>query len=53
MERLRTVKEVAEILQTDTESVYRWLRQGKLKGVKIGGTCWRISETALAEFSAQ
>jgi excisionase family DNA binding protein len=37
-ERLLTVPEVAERLRVHPETVRVWLRQGKLKGIRIGGT---------------
>jgi excisionase family DNA binding protein len=39
-----TVKQVAERLQIGQVTVLRWLRSGKLAGVKPGGTRigWRI-----------
>lgn len=39
-----TVKQVAERLQIGTITVLRWLRGGKLHGVKPGGSRigWRI-----------
>ncbi|PKM81224.1 MAG: excisionase [Firmicutes bacterium HGW-Firmicutes-14] len=46
-ERLLTVDEVAEILRTTPNTIYRWLRAGKLPGVKIGKE-WRIKKETLA-----
>lgn len=43
-------KEVAELLRIDIESVYRFVRDGKLVGFKIGGSQWRITESDLDEF---
>lgn len=42
-------REVAERLSLSKETVRRWLKIGKLSGVKIGG-CWRVKEEALAQF---
>ena len=36
-ERLLTVKEVAERLRANPQTVRRWLREGKLRGVMPGG----------------
>ena len=36
-----TPEQVAETLQVTTFTVYRWLRSGKLVGVKIG-KLWRV-----------
>lgn len=48
-EKFMTPREVAEILQINEQTVRRYLREGKLKGLKIGHT-WRISEKQLQEF---
>jgi len=37
-EPMLTVPEVAERLRLNPETVRVWLRQGKLKGVRLGGT---------------
>ena len=44
-----TVKEVANDLQIDDETVARLLRAGKLKGIKVGSV-WRIDERELENF---
>jgi excisionase family DNA binding protein len=36
-----TVNEIASKLRVDTETVYRWLWNKKLNGVKVGDI-WRI-----------
>jgi excisionase family DNA binding protein len=42
--RMLTVKQVAERLQIGQVTVLRWLRSGKLEGVRLGGTRigWRV-----------
>jgi len=45
-----TAEEVAEILKVTTESVRRWIRDGKLKSVKLGGRYLRISQADLDEY---
>lgn len=47
-DKMLTVEEVANLLRTTPNTVYRWLRSGRLEGIKIGKE-WRISETALRE----
>ena len=44
-----TVRQVAERLQVHIITVQRWLRAGKLRGVRLGGTKagWRIPESEL------
>lgn len=43
---LLTVTEVADILRTTPNTIYRWLRAGKFPGVKIGKE-WRIKKDVL------
>lgn len=45
-EKYYTPEEVAELLKVSRETVYNWLRGGKLKGVKVFNF-WRISESEL------
>ena len=45
-EKLLLVDEVAGFLRVSRPRLYRWLRMGKLPGIKIAGT-WRIPESAL------
>ena len=35
---LMTVNEVAEYFRVSASTIWRWLREGKLEGVKIGGS---------------
>lgn len=49
-EKLYSVKEVIEILQLSREAVYDFVRDGRLKAYKFGGTAWRVSESDLNEF---
>ncbi|WP_018085181.1 MEDS domain-containing protein [Desulfurispora thermophila] len=46
-EELFTVEEVAEILKTTPNTIYRWLRAGKLPGIKLGKE-WRIKKETLS-----
>ena len=48
MDKLLTIKEVAEILRVSERSVNRYIESGKLKASKIGQ--WRISKKDLEEF---
>lgn len=43
-ERMYTVPEVADRLRLHQQTVREWLRLGKLKGIRLGGTKagWRI-----------
>ncbi len=47
--RYLTPAQVAERLQVTEFTVYKWLRAGELRSVKLG-RLWRISEGDLAEF---
>ncbi len=49
MQEFYTPQEVAEILKVPRKTVYFWLQQGKLKGLKAGDL-WRITQSALDEF---
>ena len=49
VEMLLTPEEVANKLAVSVKSVRNWLRQGKLKGIKVG-RLWRIRESDLEEF---
>jgi excisionase family DNA binding protein len=50
--KLLTVPEVAARLRVGEESVRRWLRQGRLRGIQPGGTKigWRVLENELERF---
>lgn len=49
MARVLTVKQAAELLQADADTVRDWLRRGRIPGRRIGRD-WRISEEALHEW---
>ena len=49
MPRILTVKQAAEELQADEQTVRDWLRRGRIPGRRIGRS-WRISEEALHEW---
>jgi excisionase family DNA binding protein len=51
-EQWLTVEQVAQRLQVHAETVRRWLRAGRLKGLRLGGTKlgYRISERELTRF---
>jgi len=48
IDKLLTIREVAEILRVSERSVNRYIEAGKLKASKIGQ--WRIKESDLNEF---
>jgi excisionase family DNA binding protein len=51
-DRLLTVQEVAERLRLKPETVRRWLRSGKLRGISLGSdhAGWRVRESEVARF---
>ena len=53
-EELLTVSEVAARLRVSEYTIRNWLRAGRLKGYRPGGTKagWRIKATNLAQFVA-
>ena len=51
--QMLTPKDIAGILGVHQKTVHLWLRNGKLKGVKISYRAWRIPRTALDEFIEQ
>jgi len=46
---LLTVQQVMGRLQVSDETIYRYIRQGKLKAVHVG-SLWRISPEDLEDF---
>lgn len=47
--KIYTVEEVATILKIAKSTIYELLKEGEIRGVKIGRV-YRISEKALCEF---
>ena len=45
-----TPEEVADILKVRKHTVWNWLREGTLKGTKINGKIWRITDKDLEAF---
>ena len=52
MNGILTVRQIAEKLQVNTETVYRWLRNGKLTGYRAN-RLWRIGQSDLEAFLRQ
>lgn len=46
MEVYYTPKEISEKLKLNISTVYKWIREGRLKAVKLGDV-WRIPESEL------
>jgi excisionase family DNA binding protein len=52
MENLLSIEETAQRLKTHPETVRRYLREGQIAGVKLGGRSWRVRESDLTAFIA-
>ena len=54
-DELLTVPEVARRLRVTEQSIRNWLREGRLRGYRPGGTKagWRIRTTELERFLAE
>jgi len=55
---LKTVAQVARLMNVKPYTVRTWLREGKLKGIQINaetpqGRRWRISVEAIKEFASE
>jgi len=44
-----TPQEMAKKFKVTDKAILKWIREGKLKAVKLGGV-WRIPESALEQF---
>ncbi|KAB2425453.1 hypothetical protein Q73_01340 [Bacillus coahuilensis m2-6] len=53
MGQLYTVSEVCDILNVDRQLMYKWLKEGKIKAMKLADSLYRISEKDLKEFILQ
>jgi excisionase family DNA binding protein len=51
--QMLTPRDVAGILGVHQKTVHLWLRNGKLKGIKISYRAWRIPRSALDQFIDQ
>lgn len=47
---LYTTREAQELLKVSQRTLYRYLKSGELKGVKIAGGKWRIPESSVVAF---
>ena len=41
MSRLLNIEELADYLRLQKQTIYNWLNQGKIAGIKVGGV-WRF-----------
>jgi len=49
MDKLLKPEQAAELMAVSVRTVKKWLREGKLKGLKVGGM-WRITEPDVRRF---
>jgi len=47
-----TPTELKERYGLNLETIYRWLKSGRLRGIKLGPRIWRIPESAIRDFEA-
>lgn len=50
MKDVYTPEEAAEKLKVGKATIMRWLKDGKLGGVRLGHKTWRITEDDLEKF---
>jgi|GEM_PF-1673017 len=48
--RLYSADEVAKLLNIDMNTCYKWLGEGRIKGMKLAGALWRIRDADLRAF---
>lgn len=48
--QLYSVAEVCDILNVDRQLLYKWLKEEKIKAMKLADSLYRISEKDLKEF---
>ncbi|HZG56677.1 helix-turn-helix domain-containing protein [Paenibacillus sp.] len=48
--RLYSAEQIAELLNIEMVTCYKWLREGRIKAMKLSGSLWRIREADLLEF---
>jgi excisionase family DNA binding protein len=53
MTALMTAREVADLLGVSTETVLRWVRQGKLPAIRLPGGAIRFAEHAIEAWLAE
>lgn len=53
MERLLTAAEVADLLRVSRATVYRWVDDGRLPAIQLGGRTIRFNPRAIDHFLAE
>lgn len=51
--RLYSADEVAKLLNIEMVTCYKWLGEGRIKAMKLGGSLWRVREADLRAFVEQ
>lgn len=51
--RLYTAEQVAQLLNIEMKTCYKWIREGRIKAMKLANSLWRIRETDLKAFIEQ
>lgn len=49
MYRLMDVEELAGYLQIKNQTIYNWFRDGKVRGIKVGGV-WRFDKKEIDQW---
>jgi len=49
MNRLINIEELADYLRLQKQTIYNWLNQGKISGIKVGGV-WRFDRKDIDEW---
>lgn len=49
MPRLINIEELADYLRLQKQTIYNWLNQGKISGIKVGGV-WRFDQKEIDDW---
>jgi excisionase family DNA binding protein len=49
MTRLINIEELADYLRIQKQTIYNWLNQGKISGIKVGGV-WRFDRKEIDQW---
>ncbi|OMD88323.1 hypothetical protein BSK49_15115 [Paenibacillus odorifer] len=50
LRRLYSADEVAKLLNIEMNTCYKWLGEGRIKGMKLASSLWRVREADLRAF---
>lgn len=51
--KLYSVEILAELLDVEEQTIRKWIKEGKLKALKLAGTTLKVSEIELERFVLQ